>query len=46
MTRAQMEVEGRSAEQADPNFALPPSLLRRYEVLIRPRSKAVRKNPA
>lgn len=41
MTRAQMEVEGRG-EQQDPHFALPPSLLRRYEVLVRPRSKASR----
>lgn len=41
MTRAQMEVEGRG-EQQDPHFALPPSLLRRYEVLVRPRSKAAR----
>ena len=43
MTRAQMEVEGRSGEQQDPNFALPPSLLRRYEVLLRPRTKAPRR---
>ncbi|EFN55074.1 hypothetical protein CHLNCDRAFT_52849 [Chlorella variabilis] len=42
MTRAQMEVEGRG-EQQDPNFALPPSLLRRYEVLVRPRSKMARR---
>lgn len=41
--RAQMEVEGRAAEGADPNFALPPSLLRRYEVLVRPRTKAARR---
>lgn len=40
MTRAQMEVEGRVEGAADPNFALPPSLLRRYEVVVRPRSKA------
>ncbi len=39
MTRAQMEVEGRAGgpgapgtEGGDPHFALPPSLLRRYEV--------------
>lgn len=42
MTRAQMEVEGR-AEQQDPHFALPPSLLRRFEVLVRPRCKATRR---
>ena len=34
-----MEVEGR-AEQTDPKFALPASLMRRYEVIIRPRAKA------
>ena len=38
-TRAQMEVEGRAPEN-DPHFALPPSLLRRYEVVLRPRAKA------
>ncbi|KAL4437489.1 hypothetical protein ABPG77_003470 [Micractinium sp. CCAP 211/92] len=49
MTRAQMEVEGRAGgpgapgtEGGDPHFALPPSLLRRYEVLITPRCKAPR----
>eukprot|EP00887_Chlorella_sp_A99_P007647 scaffold20.g7647.t1 len=39
MTRAQMEVEGRP-DQNDPRFALPPSLMRRYEVVVRPRAKA------
>ena len=36
MHRAQMEVEGRGdgGAGADPNLALPPSLLRRYEVLV------------
>lgn len=42
INRAQMEVEGRAGEGGDPNFALPPSLLRRYEVLLRPRAKAPR----
>lgn len=37
VTRAQMELEGR-AGAADPQFRLPPALLRRYEVVVAPRA--------